>query len=160
MKTPPVVIELRQPIRKSGRRHDGLAKIPKRCKKHTVSRGNSAIIRRIRVMIAGRRGACGPLNRLLSAGRQNLRRPIMHRIPDVVSPGLCPKLGRGLYYLRLGTELTVDAENGERQGFTAALFHIQREPRGAAQFVGDVVKKNGSVGIQGIFLPGILPDHL
>jgi hypothetical protein len=36
----PVVIELRQPIGKSRRRHDDLGKIPKRCKKHTVGRWN------------------------------------------------------------------------------------------------------------------------
>jgi hypothetical protein len=40
----------------------------------------------------------------------------------------------------------------ERKRFTAALFHIRGEVQFACQRL--------SLGIQGIFLPGILPDHL
>jgi len=44
----------------------------------------------------------------------------MHRIPYAASPGLSPKLGRGLFYLRLGIELIADACSSARSGAHAA----------------------------------------
>jgi hypothetical protein len=45
----------------------------------------------------------------------------MHRIPDAVSPGPSPKLGRGLFHPRLGIELIADDEIGRGLAFAALI---------------------------------------
>src|SRR5262245_34722435 len=51
-------------------------------------------------------------HRLLSCsaqgGRRRSRPTTKHRIPNAVSPGRSPKLGRGLYHLHLSIELIVN----------------------------------------------------